>query len=224
MINAFENLAQPFGVQMAAQLAAAGHTDDAVFFADDEDGSVRIFTDAQGGAVAGAQVMTDGIRVAERQDTRGGSDSCIADDDCAVVQRCIGLKNIFEQTGGNLRVQGSTRFHEILQAGLLLKDDQRANPAAGEPQETLGDFVDVPLTFILFQHMVGARAAADLRQHFFNFRLEQNKEQHDAVIQDGAENPIDRGQAQELTDVTDHDHDRQTLESLNGLRSFCKLD
>ena len=79
-------LAQFDGRDVVVNFASEGIGDGAGFLADDDGEDVELFRDADGGAVAQAEVGVDVESRGDGQDAAGGEDAVAAGDDGAVVE------------------------------------------------------------------------------------------------------------------------------------------
>ena len=205
---------------MAGQPPVARHGDGAGFLADDQRNGVGRFGYAEGRAVTGAQLTADALAVAEAEDAGGRHDARPADDHSAVMQGRIGLKDVFQQRGGDLRIERGARLDDVLEADALLDDDQRAHAAAAEGEQAAGDFVDDVAAFL----QVGGNgrlvngAASQLLQRLAKLGLKQDHQHHRAVVDHVEQYPVKRRQPQKIAYPAGHHQRDQPLENGAGAR------
>jgi len=198
---------------VTGQLAGAGNGNDARLFRNDEHHGIGGFADANGRAVAGAQLVADARALRQRQDAGAGHDPGAADHHSAIVQGGVGLKDILQQGGGNLAINADAGFDHVLQTGFLFKHDQRAHTAAAQVGQALDDLIHhtgfLALILVIFvQH----GAAAHLLQGFAQFRLEENHQHHRTIGQDVHQQPVQGRQAQEIADANNHQQQNKALQ------------
>src|ERR1700755_1367709 len=92
-----EQAAEGADIEIANDIAAGDERDQPGFLGNDDDYGVGIFGDADGGAVAGAEVLAQPRVLRQRQKARGSGDAFALDDDRAVVQRRLRIKDGDEQ-------------------------------------------------------------------------------------------------------------------------------
>ena len=133
---------------MPGQFAPLGHGDNARFLRNDEHRSIRGFADAQCRPVPCTQVPADASAFRQGQDAGSRHDSSSSNHHSPIMQRGVRLKNVLQQRGRNPSIHGGTGFADVLQACLLLEDNQGTYPAATQIQHALDDFIHNPLTII----------------------------------------------------------------------------
>ena len=98
---------------MTGQFSIVGRTDDAGFLTDDQHNGIGGLGNAESGTVPGTEVAADGTGFTEREEAGTGDDACITDNDCTVVQRGVGLEDVFQQGSRDDAVQPGTGLDDF---------------------------------------------------------------------------------------------------------------
>ena len=112
------------------------------FFGDDEGDGVGFLTEAEGGAVAEAEVAVEVLALGDGEDAGGGEDAIIAEDEAAVVERGFWLEDGDDELRGELAVDGDAGFREGADIDLALDGDEGAELAVGEIENHVRDDLD----------------------------------------------------------------------------------
>jgi hypothetical protein len=117
-------------VEIGDDVAAEAKADSAALFADDDHHRVRLFGDADGGAMARSEAGVDDARFGHREKDARLGDAKVTDDDGAVVQ----LVDRFRNEERNEKLARDRRFdgdslghHELVEIRVLLEGDERAH-------------------------------------------------------------------------------------------------
>lgn len=113
MIHAVKDVFQRGIIKMTGQLSVMGGTDDAGFFTDNQHDGIGSLGNAESGAMSGAEIAADGTGFTEREEAGTGDDACITDNDCTVVQRGVGLEDVFQQGSRDDAVQPGTGLDDF---------------------------------------------------------------------------------------------------------------
>ena len=131
-----------------------GKADNTGLFRYNNDRRVRVFTDADSGAVAGAESADHTAGFRQRQDACRGHDPVFPDHNGSVMQGRVRFKYVFKQRGGNLSVQRRTGFNNILESCFPFKNNQRADPATAQVDNCLDNLIDDDFCVFIFIAMV----------------------------------------------------------------------
>ena len=136
------------------------------------------------------------------------------------MQGGIGLEDVFQKRGGDLRVERGTGLNDVLEADALFDDDQRAHAAAAEGEQAAGDLVDDMAAFLQIGGYGGfvKGPASELLQRLAQLRLKQNHQHHSAVIDHVEQHPVERRQPQKIAYPAGHHQCDQALENGAGAR------
>src|SRR2546428_10827539 len=87
---------------------------------------IGFFRDPKTGAVTQAKAAVKRLALTDRENARGGGDTAIADNDSAIMQCRLGMKNCQDQLDREFAVQLHAGFFVNANRRVALKCDQRA--------------------------------------------------------------------------------------------------
>lgn len=164
------------------------------FLGDDKGGRVRVLGHAYGRAVAGAQLLGDGVLLRKGQEAARGDDARAADDRRAVVQGGIGFKDVLQQRGRDDGIDGVAVSMMSPQGRLVLDDDQHADLALGEVLHAADDLLDHAVDLVRIpsggascpQDRCGGQSSPARAELW----LEEHNQHHRARVHDVAQEPV----------------------------------
>ena len=160
--------------------------------------------------------MADAAGFRQREDARCAHHTFAADDDGAVMQGRVRLEDVFQQAGGDPRIDADAVLDNVLQACFLLKDNQRPHMAAAQILQAADDFVDNARRLILIgvaPLRLNARAAANLLQCLAQFRLKEDDQHQRAVVHHAHQQPVQCRQPEEVANADDEQQHGKPLQN-----------
>ena len=130
--------------------------------------------------------------------------------------RGVRLEDVFQQAGGDPRVDADAVLDDVLQARFLLKDNQRPHMAAAQILQAADDFVDNARRFIFIgvaPLRFNARAATNLLQCLAQFRLKEDDQHQRAVVHHAHQQPVQCRQPEEVADADDEQQHGKPLQN-----------
>ena len=197
---------QPILVEGAQHAAALDQARRGGLLADHDRDRVGLLADPDRGAVARAVALAVDGRLGKRQHDAGRQDPVAADEHGAVVQRGVRREDRLEQLLREVGVEHDPGLGRILEAGLPLDDDERADPVCRQRRSRARDdgrdALGVGCTRRRHHPAQGADAPDSL-QGAPQLRLEDDHERQEADHGAGLE---DRGEQPQVERLGDHVH------------------
>ena len=119
-------------IEVALNLTSMANGDNPCFFGHHEGDGVGFLAQAEGGAVAEAEVPVEVFPLGDGEDACGGEDAVIAQDEAAIVEGCLRLENGDDKLLGELAIDGDAALCEGADINIPLHGDEGAELAIRE--------------------------------------------------------------------------------------------
>ena len=187
---------------------------------DDYRHGVADLADTQRGAVAQAHLPVGEAAGGQGQHAGRGHQPVLAHDDGSVMQLSMLVEDGQEQFGRRLGVEDDAGVDVLLQAGVLLEDDQRAVPPLGEAQGGILEGDDDRVGLVAAEDAEVAPGQPQLLQRAAQFGLEDDRDGEQQHGQHVVHQPVEGAQVEDLgQDEDEGGQHQQAAQYLHGPRA-----
>lgn len=173
-----------------------------------------------------AELLADERVFRQRQVAGRSHDLRAADDDRPVVKRRIRREHVDEQLRADARLHLDAGFDQLVQSGMPLEDDQRADAPLGHVLDGLDQLHDALVHLVAVERRrTGEQLApAELLQRAPQLRLEDDDDRDDAEGEHLVHEPLERIQIEPGADRPGEHQQQDALDQLHGARSAYEQD